>query len=148
MLTVAISLLFYLGTSAHAGTSRPTEADSLISTNGLKTWSLPSASDTVVGRASTDTLMNKTISGASNTLQQLPVGADSVQETPSGTVNGSNVTFTLANTPAASSPVLVFLDGILQLLGGGEDYTISGTTITFVTAPVAGQNVRVQYFKY
>ncbi len=66
-------------------------------------------------------------------------------ETPSGTVNGSNVTFTLANTPAAF--IHVYLDGLLQDVGGGNDYTISGATITFVSAPLTGSKVRVSYVK-
>lgn len=66
-------------------------------------------------------------------------------ETPSGTVNGSNVTFTLANTPAGF--VHVHLDGLLQDVGGGNDYTISGATITFVSAPLTGSKIRVSYIK-
>lgn len=66
-------------------------------------------------------------------------------ETPSGTVNSSNVTFTLANTPVAF--IHVYLDGLLQEPGGGNDYTISGTTITFVSAPLTGSKVRVSYVK-
>lgn len=53
-------------------------------------------------------------------------------ETPSGTINGSNVTFTLANTPT-SGKVTVYKNGVLQ--APTTDYTISGGTITFVTAP-------------
>lgn len=54
-------------------------------------------------------------------------------ETPSGTVNGSNTAFTLAHTPV-SGTLMLYRDGQL-LKGGGADYTISGTDITFVTAP-------------
>lgn len=64
------------------------------------------------------------------------------QETPSGSVNGSNLVFTLAFTPDDSEGVEVYLDGLLE-----TDYSISGTTITFTTAPVAGQTVRVFYQK-
>ena len=65
-----------------------------------------------------------------------------VQEVPSGTVNGSNVTFTLATTPSSAGAVMVFLDGVLVEQGSGAGkYTISGTTITFGTAPVAPQVV-------
>jgi hypothetical protein len=67
------------------------------------------------------------------------------QETPSGTINGSNKVFTLANTPDDSANVAVHVDGLFQRTT--TDYTISGTTITFVTAPALGQDVFVLYCK-
>jgi hypothetical protein len=69
-----------------------------------------------------------------------------VRETPTGTINGSNTTFTLANTPLSGTEV-VFLNGILQDAGAGNDYTISGGTITFLTAPATGDKIRVNYQK-
>lgn len=51
-------------------------------------------------------------------------------ETPSGTVNGSNDTFTIASTPLTGT-VRVYLNGIRQKSGSGNDYQISGSTITF-----------------
>lgn len=66
-------------------------------------------------------------------------------ETPTGTVDGANTTFTLANTPIANLSVIFTLDGIVQRNGSGLDYTVSGTTITFVTAPVAGTEVFAYY---
>jgi hypothetical protein len=68
------------------------------------------------------------------------------RETPSGSVNGSNTSFTLANTPIAGSES-VFLNGILQEPGSGNDYTISGSTITYLAAPATGDKVRVTYLK-
>jgi hypothetical protein len=68
------------------------------------------------------------------------------KETPSGTVNGSNTTFTLANTPTAGSEH-VYLNGLLQESGSGNDYTISGSTITYLTAPATGDKIRVSYRK-
>lgn len=68
------------------------------------------------------------------------------KETPSGTVNGSNTTFTLANTPTAGTEE-VYLNGIQQEAGAGNDYTISGATITYLTAPISGDKVRVSYMK-
>ncbi len=69
-----------------------------------------------------------------------------VNETPSGTVNGSNAAFALANTPV-SGKVQVYRNGLLQIEGGSEDYTISGGTITFVVAPSTGSKLRVSYIK-
>jgi hypothetical protein len=66
------------------------------------------------------------------------------RETPSGTINGSNTAFTLANTPISGSEQ-VFLNGLLQEPGAGNDYTISGGTITYLTAPISGDRLRVTY---
>jgi len=70
------------------------------------------------------------------------------RETPSGTINGVNTSFTLANTPVAGSEE-VFVNGILQTSGSGNDYTISGTTITFEAGavPETGDVLRVNYRK-
>lgn len=68
------------------------------------------------------------------------------RETPSGSVNGSNTAFTLANTPVAGSEH-VYLNGLLQDPGAGNDYTISGATITYLTAPLTGDKIRVSYRK-
>ncbi|MCC6328988.1 MAG: hypothetical protein IT174_10760 [Acidobacteria bacterium] len=68
------------------------------------------------------------------------------KETPSGSVNGSNTTFTLANTPTSGSEH-VHLNGILLEPGAGNDYTISGATITMLSAPLSGEKIRVSYRK-
>lgn len=65
-------------------------------------------------------------------------------ETPSGTIDGSNTTFTLANTPV-SGTVIVFLNGLRQKSGAGNDYTISGSTITYLSAPLSGDVLTVSY---
>ena len=68
------------------------------------------------------------------------------KEIPSGSINGSNTAFTLANTPVSGSEH-VYLNGILQESGGGNDYTISSGTITMLTAPLTGEKLRVSYRK-
>lgn len=55
-------------------------------------------------------------------------------ELPSGTINGSNTAFTLANTPTAGS-VRLFYNGQRLRVGATEDYTISGAAITMLFAP-------------
>jgi hypothetical protein len=69
----------------------------------------------------------------------------STRETPTGSINGSNTTFTLANTPLSGTEE-VFLNGILQDAGAGNDYTISSATITMLSAPLSGDKIRVTYW--
>jgi hypothetical protein len=68
-----------------------------------------------------------------------------VDETPSGTINGSNTAFTLAQTPLENDSVELYQDGLK--LTYTTDYTISGTSITMVTAPVVGQILRANYIR-
>lgn len=63
-------------------------------------------------------------------------GTLSTREAPGGAVNGVNTIFTLAHTPVSGTEVLTY-NGLTQT-AGGVDYTISGATITFVTAPLSG----------
>lgn len=63
-------------------------------------------------------------------------------ETPVGAINGSNVTFTIANAPTANSQTL-YLGGLCQY--PTTDYSLSGTTITYVVAPDTGNTHRIHY---
>ena len=67
------------------------------------------------------------------------------REVPVGSINGSNTVFTIANVPTPNSEQ-VFLNGILLNSGVGNDYTISGTTITFSVPPLVEDFVLVNYF--
>lgn len=131
--------------NANASSSRINYTDEILSADGTMRWTLPSSSMTLVGRSSTETLTNKTIDYNSNTILNLPVGGSSGQEVPSGSVNGSNTTFTLSQTPTANKAVSFYLDGLLLRQGAGLDYTISGASVTIYTAPSAGQKPFVIY---
>ena len=69
----------------------------------------------------------------------------SIRETPTGSLNGSNVTFNLANTPLSGTE-MVFLNGVLQDAGAGNDYTIATNVITMLAAPVSTDKLRISYF--
>lgn len=70
---------------------------------------------------------------------------DDIQfEDESANCNGSAVAFTLSATPLANS-LQVYLNGLLQQSGSGKDYTISGTTVTFATAPASGDILLIHY---
>jgi len=66
-----------------------------------------------------------------------------VAETPTGVIDGANTEFTLSETPSGTAGVLVLLDGIMQY--NGVDYSVTGDTITFTTAPATGSSIFSYY---
>lgn len=62
-----------------------------------------------------------------------------------GTCDGSTTGFTLANTPSSNAVVSLYLDGGVQSQGAGNDYTISGSSITLATACGTGQKLYAIY---
>jgi hypothetical protein len=81
--------------------------------------------------------------GLSMTNNILRTTLNPVAETPSGLVNGSNVTYTLGTTPIGNESVIVFLNGVAQY--NTIDYTVSGTTVTFTDAPATGSSIFAYY---
>lgn len=66
------------------------------------------------------------------------------QETPTGTVNGTNDTFTLSTTPNSAEGVLVTVDGIVR---PETEWSLVGNDIVFGAShiPQVGQNVYVYF---
>jgi hypothetical protein len=56
------------------------------------------------------------------------------QETPSGTINGVNASFTSSQVPTPSTSLLFFRNGLR--LTPGIDYTLSGSSISFLSGQV------------
>lgn len=67
------------------------------------------------------------------------------EEIPTGTIDGSNTYFELDYTPITGS-VHLYLNGQRQSINN-NDYSISGTTITYTTAPPPGSYHCVDYRK-
>lgn len=61
------------------------------------------------------------------------------QETPSGTINGTNTTFGLTHSPR-SGTLLLYLNGALTTA-----YTLTGSTITMTTAPAVSSTLYASY---
>lgn len=72
------------------------------------------------------------------------LGTPVENETPTGTIDGSNKTFTLANTPKSGS-VKLYRSG--QRLKLNSDFTLSTATITMTNAPEVGENLLCDYKK-
>jgi hypothetical protein len=97
------------------------------------------------------TLTNKTITFATSALPHSgdamsayyrvagtgPVTQFADGETPGGTVNGTNLTFTLIATPSPATSLRLYKNGMLQQQG--NDYTLSGATIAFSSTSIAPQ---------
>lgn len=61
-----------------------------------------------------------------------------------GNPDGVRTTFVLAGTPTTGANTLAFLNGFLQI-PDGDDYSLSGTTLTFTSAPLTGTIMVVMY---
>ena len=51
--------------------------------------------------------------------------------------NGSTTAFTLTSEPATKNNLQIYIDGVYQ---SKSNYSVSGTTLTFTTAPPSGTN--------
>jgi hypothetical protein len=95
--------------------------------------------------AGTDSAVNLT-QGAGITLTQTSATEITIAATATGTSvvkdqftgNNSTTAFTLSVTPTAAANLNIFISGVYQNSkdsGGAANYTVSGTTLTFTTAP-------------
>lgn len=60
-----------------------------------------------------------------------------------GLTNGVNMVFTMAHTPSSPETLMVFMNGILQ--EDGEDFTVSGSIVTFNQPPKVGSKILATY---
>ena len=81
--------------------------------------------------------------GSSNYTQYMEDGKLWIEETPVGSVNGSNKSFTLTDSPNPTSSIELEVNG--QTVVETSDYTISGDTLTTVMAYPTGVTLRIRY---
>ena len=69
-------------------------------------------------------------------------------EVPSGTVDGTNLTFTVSAAPDPVLSLKLFKNGMLLRQNG--DYTLSGTTVTFASTQITPQvgDLIVAYYRH
>lgn len=150
-LNTALALLASLTmgtTPAFASSLRAVTADTVQNTSGGTVLTVPATGSNLVGDTTTQTLTNKTISGASNTLSSIPVsalatgtaigvntGGTGLTSGTSGGILGFTASGTIASSAALTANALV--------IGGGAGATPSalgstGTTTTVLHGNASG----------
>ena len=109
--------------------------------------STPTTSDLANGEVGIDTSAKKFYINDSGTIKQI-IGNDVPAAVLGGDVraytgDGSTVTFTVSSGADVDS-VLVFVNGVYQR--PTTDYTVSGTTLTFGTAPANADAITIKEF--
>lgn len=85
----------------------------------------------------------QTVSLPTNVVAGGGVNVNFEDEVPTGTINGTNTTYTLSQNPDPDDSLALYLDGLR--LVQGTDYTLSGTTITMTFAPFTSQTLFSHY---
>lgn len=123
-----------MGTSAFASATRTLDGAQI--TNGAATITIPTTTDTLVGRATTDTLTNKTLTSPSITtptgLVKGDVGLGNVDNTSDSTKNSATATLT-NKTIDYNSNTITNLPATAPSLNGGSGTAQSVTAIGGIT---------------
>lgn len=105
-------------------------------TNGAATLTLPTTSDTITGRATTDTLTNKSLSGGSNTFTNIPAAtaiSGTLPKANGGTAqDNSSLTFPASGTVPAITPTNHGV--VISGSGASASVTSAGTATQVLTS--------------
>lgn len=123
-----LASLLILSTTLSASTTRVLDGQSI--TNGSAVLTLPTSTDTLTGKNTTDILTNKSISGATNTLTAIPTSAIAGSAL-SGT-NSGDVTIGTANGLSLSGQALSLQAATASVPGAllAADFTIFAAKLT------------------
>ena len=98
---------------------------------------------------STATELNLLHSSGVSNQELADLGTIIIREVPATAPDGITTDFTLAHAPLTANGSTceeVYLNGILQDVGSGNDYTlVSGNIVRFTFAPIATDKIRVSY---
>jgi hypothetical protein len=137
------------GTGVSSSATYPGSGVIMTTTTAVAASQLPNPSASTLGGVESDTctygIASISTSGVPSCMSA-PASTPFNQAAPTGTINGSNTSFTLSPTPGTAANVNCFLNGVQQRQGAGNDYTISGGTITYLTAPPTGANLNCLWY--
>jgi len=115
-------------------------ADVMVSVNGF--IFVPTDDYTISG--TTLTFATAPVSGAEISVRYLPLTGSATYTNDTATGDGSTTGFTI-DSGRSVEDVMVSVNGVL--LVPSDDYSISGTTLTFVTAPVSSAEISIRYLR-
>lgn len=138
------------GTGISSTATYPASGTIMVTTTAVTAAQMPAPTASTLGGIESITCSAGTKIGTISTAGVpscvTETGANQNQAAPTGTINGSNTSFTLSPTPTVSANVNCFLNGVQQQQGAGNDYTISGATITYLTAPATGSKLNCLWY--
>ena len=114
--------------------------DVMVSVNGF--IFVPTDDYTISG--TTLTFATAPVSGAEISVRYLPLTGSATYTNDTATGDGSTTTFTI-DSGRTVEDVMVSVNGVLFV--PSDDYTISGTTLTFTTAPVSSAEISIRYLR-
>jgi hypothetical protein len=145
---VAVSSLTYTnGTFTGDGSTTTITIDSgrsvddvMVSVNGF--IFVPTDDYTISG--TTLTFTTAPVSGAEISVRYLPLTGSATYTNDTATGDGSTTAFTI-DSGRTVEDVMVSVNGVLFV--PTDDYTISGTTLTFTTAPISSAEISIRYLR-
>lgn len=124
-------------------TALNTVSDNAITSAKLNTSAITGQTELAEIAADNDYLLIYDTSAlALKKIQKSNIATTLTYSAGSATGDGSTVIFTI-NSGRAVANVLIIVDGVV--LVPTTDYTISGTNLTFNTAPVSGAEIQIRY---
>jgi hypothetical protein len=113
------------------GTSVPTTstADQLLLTTASATGAWKSIPNCTAGA------IQYTVATHAISCGTVLTGSFADAEVPTGTINGVNDTFTVANAPSPAGSLALYKNGQL-MIAGGSDYTLTTNSIVFVAGAI------------
>jgi len=121
----------------------PTQVESIARAGDVSTGAFTGQTELAEQAANDDVLLiYDTSTSQVKKIQKSNIATTLTYSAGSATGDGSTVAFTI-NSGRAVADVLVIVNGVT--LVPTTDYTISGTTLTFSTAPVSGAEIQFRY---
>ena len=144
-LTAPTSLIFNTAPAAsdEIYVINPTQVESIARAGDISSGASTGQTELSALAADDDVLLvYDTSAGALRKIQKSNIATTLTYTSGTATGDGSDTTFTI-NSGRSVNDVLVIVNGAILI--PTTDYTISGTTLTFLTAPAADAEISIRY---